>query len=217
MEPLLLVIAPTAPSGYVLSATEVFALLFLMLGPLKIIGPFFVQTREQAPAQVRELAFKVFALAVVSVVAGGWIGARLLDKWQVSTTVLQLAAGLIFLLTALQLVLAQYAPAASAPAPTSVMHLLFPVTITPYGMAAVILLLAHASDARRYLIVMLIALLVLVLDCLAMLGARVVMRAIGPVPLQLLGAVLGVLQVALALAILLGALHRAGLLPPLLS
>lgn len=93
------------------------------------------------------------------------------------------------------------------------MHLLFPVTITPHGMAAVILLLAHANDARRYFVVFAIALLVLLLDCLAMLGARALMRAIGPVPLQLLGAVLGVLQVALALAILLGGLHKAGLVP----
>lgn len=213
MVPVLLTVIANAPSGYVLSATEVFTLMFVMLGPLKIIGPFFVQTREQTPQQVRALAFKVTALAVLAVIVGGWLGAKLLDKWQVSEAVLQLAAGLIFLLAALQMVLAQYAPAAAAPAPGSMMHLLFPVTITPHGMAAVILLLAHANDARRFFIVLAITLLVLLLDCLAMLGARALMRAIGPVPLQLLGAVLGVLQVALALAILLGGLHRAGLAP----
>jgi len=213
MQPLLLIVAPPVHAGYALSPAELFTLMFVMLGPLKIIGPFFLQTREQTPAQVRALAFKVSALAVLAVIAGGWIGALLLDKWQVSEGVLQMAAGLIFLLAALQMVLAQYAPAAGAPAPGSFMHLLFPVTITPHGMAAVILLLAHANDARRYFVVFAIALLVLLLDCLAMLGARALMRAIGPVPLQLLGAVLGVLQVALALAILLGGLHKAGLVP----
>ena len=217
MPPLLLTVVAPAHAGYALSAAQVFTLFFVMLGPLKVIGPFFLHTREQTPAQVPALAFKVCALAVLAVSIGGWIGARLLDKWHVSEGVLQLAAGLIFLLSALQMVLAQYAPAASAPAPGSMMHLLFPVTITPHGMAAVILLLAHADDARRFFVVLLIALLVLLLDFLAMLGARTLMRAIGPVPLQLLGAVLGVLQVALALAILLGGLHKAGLVPAPLS
>lgn len=56
MEPLLLVVAPMAHAGYTLSATEILAVLFLMLGPPKIIGPFFAQTRDQTPAQRREPA-----------------------------------------------------------------------------------------------------------------------------------------------------------------
>jgi multiple antibiotic resistance protein len=52
---------------------------------------------------------------------------------------------------------------------------------------------------------------VMVLNLLAMLLVRTLMRGIVPIALQILGAVLGVLQVALALNIIISALVRMGI------
>jgi multiple antibiotic resistance protein len=214
--PLLLLVQaasiPEAPPVYRLTLAQVFVFLFIMLGPLKVIGPFAAATRELAPAALRALAVKVFALSVFAVVLGGLLGKGLLAKWQVSTPVLELAAGLIFALVSLQGVLAQYhePSAATEPAGTPrAMHLVFPVNVTPYGIAAVILLLALSADSARMVAILAMAVAMLAFNLLAMLAARVIVHWAG-LPLQILGAVLGVMQVALGLSVMISGLAGIG-------
>ncbi|MBF6024457.1 MarC family protein [Lysobacter niastensis] len=209
----LLQAAAEAPQAYDLTAENVFLAFFIMLGPIKAIGPFFAATRELDPGKLRALAFKIFVFGVIAVLLAGLVGSAMLRKWQISTPAMMLAGGLIFLLVALQMVLAQYekdppAPAAGGP---QVMHLVFPVTVTPYGVAALICLMALSGSFDRSLTVLGLALGVMVLNLLAMLAVRPIMRWVGPVPLQILGAVLGILQVALALQIIVRALQKLGL------
>ncbi|MDR0184233.1 MarC family protein [Lysobacter arvi] len=196
---------------YALGAPEIFTLFFIMLGPIKVIGPFFAATQGMERAALRRLAVRVTAISAISVVLGGWIGALLMVKWRISVPVMQIAAGVVFLLAALAALFGQYrapAPAGTVPAQDGAMHLAFPVTVTPYGIAAVILLCASSHDATRMWLVMGLALGVIVLDLLAMLAAAWFMRHVGVVPLQILGAVLGVLQVALALTILVNGIQK---------
>ena len=206
------VTVPALPElpAYRLTPANIFLVFFIMLGPLKVIGQFAVATRELAPAALRALAFKIFALSVAAVLLGGLVGSALLENWQISAPVLQLTAGLIFVLVSLQIVLSQYheAPVTPTHGP-NLMRLVFPVSVTPYGMAVVIVLLAIAADTNRSLQIMGIAIAVLVLNLLAMLAARFIVRWAG-LPLQVLGAVLGVLQVALGLKILINALAAIG-------
>ena len=137
----------------------------------------------------------------------------MLRKWQITPPIMELAAGLVFLLVALQMVLQQYEPtptptATSTSAKPQLMHLVFPVT--PYGVAAVITLMALSGSLARSLQVMGLAVAVMVLNLLAMLFVRPIMHGLGMVTLQLLGAVLGILQVALALQIMHTALLTLG-------
>lgn len=200
---------PATDQPYLASAANIFVILFIMLGPLKVLGPFFQATREMEATAARALAWKVFGLSAASVLLAGPAGTFLLHNWQISDPVMQLAGGLIFLLVALQLVLAQYEPPVPA-ADTGVMHLVFPVTVTPYGVAAVIAMMALSATTSRALVVLGLALAVIALDLLAMLFVRRIMRSIGPIPLQILGAVLGVLQVALAMQFIVDALRDLG-------
>ena len=89
------------------------------------------------------------------------------------------------------------------------LRLTFPLVVTPYGIAALIAVLATASIDNPSAVTGIYALLVLVmvLDLLAMLFIREIMR--GPVLLilQVLGAVLGVLQVGLAVQIIIRGLR----------
>jgi multiple antibiotic resistance protein len=88
----------------------------------------------------------------------------------------------------------------------------FPTVVTPYGIAALIALLAATSQSVSGTMIWGILFGVMVLNLIAMLCAHAVMHGAFLLGLRLLGAVLGVLQVALAVQIMLLALQKLGAL-----
>jgi multiple antibiotic resistance protein len=207
--------APEASA--LLGLGAVFTLLFVTLGPVKILGPFAQLTRDADEAKVKQIAVRAFPLAVVAVVAGGFAGRALLGNWGISIPALMLAGGIIFFLVGLNLVLEQYQPAPAAPplpaAPmAAALRLAFPTVVTPYGIAAVIALLVNSPDAARTASVVVILIGVMVLNLLAMLYSRRLMGGATVMALQIFGAVLGVLQVALAVQLILRGLRELGVL-----
>jgi multiple antibiotic resistance protein len=212
---------PEASESIALSLGQIFTFLFVMLGPFKLLGPYMHLTAHLDAAVVRQVAFRAFGIAVVAVIAGGLFGRSLMHQWTVSVPAMILAGGLIFLLVGLHLVLQQYEPpqgpaARSADPPVSAfaaaMRITFPIIVTPYGVAALIVLLATSPDMASTVRILGIAMIVMVLNLLAMLNVRRIMAGGTVVALQILGAVLGVLQVALAVQLILRALARLGVL-----
>ena len=131
---------------------------------------------------------------------------------------LQIAGSIVLFLVALQMVMAQYEgpPAAGGQPPTPTMSLAmtplaFPTIVTPYGIAVLIIFLVLSPGLDYSLKVMGALTLVMVLNLLCMLYARQILKAIGVATLQILGAVLGVLQIALAMEYLLHAMIILGL------
>jgi len=196
---------------------EIFTLMFVTLGPLKLLGPFAQQTRDLDQAALRRLAFRVLVVALIAVVAGGLLGRSLLLSWNVSIPALLIASGIIFFLVALKIVLEQYEPAHATPSPlpaapmAATLRLTFPLVVTPYGIAALIALLASTSHGTRIELIFGILFGVMVLNLLAMLFARQLMQGVMVFVLQLLGVVLGVLQVALAVQFVIAGLQRLGI------
>jgi multiple antibiotic resistance protein len=200
---------------------EIFTLFFVMLGPLKVLGPFVHRTRGLDDATVKQIAFWTFIVATLAAVLGGFLGRTLLYKWHVSTAALLLAAGIVFLLVALQQLLEQYQAAQPAPAPEPLpaspiaagTRLVFPMVLTPYGIAAVIALLAASEGSGRTVTILGLIVIVMVLNLIAMLFAR---RILGVgftvIVLQVVGSVLAVLQVALAVQVILNGLQRLGVI-----
>jgi multiple antibiotic resistance protein len=117
-----------------------------------------------------------------------------------------ISAGLILFVVALRQVLQQYdaSVAISDPLPASppmaaASRIAFPLIITPYGIAAVIVLLAESSSMTRTGMILGLLVIILCLDLLAMSFARRILTAQVLLILQIFGAVLAVLQVALAI------------------
>lgn len=191
----------------------IFTLFFVTLGPIKLLGPFAQQTRELSPGVLRAIALRVFVIGLIAVLAGAYLGTALADKWRVSTAALEITAGLILLLVAMRLVMQPYEPSQAPPPPlpaapmAATLRLTFPLVVTPYGIAAVIAVLDSSVDPKMVSGVYLILVVIMLLNLLAMLFARDIVR--GPVLLilQVLGAVLGVLQVGLAVQIIIRALR----------
>ena len=198
---------------------EIFTLFFVTLGPLKVLGPFALQTRGLEPAALRSVAIRVFVLSLAALAMGGWVGRSLVHSWHVSMPALLIAMGIIFFLVALRVVLEQYEPSHDAvPAPlppqpmAAALRLTSPTVVTPYGVAALIALLAATGDTVREEMIWGILFGVMVLNLLAMLFAHAVMHGAPLLGLRLLGAVLGVMQVALAVQIILRAFEDLGVL-----
>src|SRR5262245_35962936 len=205
-------------ADYLLGAGELFTLFFVTLGPIKLLGPFARATAALSDAELRAMALRTAALAVVIAIAGGFLGRAMLASWMLPVFTLRLTTGLILFVVAFRLVMQPYdAPAPNSPPgapqerPTA-MTLVFPMVLTPYGIAAVIVLLAisHGSERSGLIVAVLVA--VMLLNLLAMAFVRPILATGAPV-LQAVGAVLGVLQVALAVQIILTALRGLGVLP----
>ena len=204
---------------------HVFTYFFLMLGPLKVIGPFVKLTAGTDPGFQRMLALRAFAIACGAGLVAAVVGQKLLQSWDVSVPALLLAAGLVLLLVALQTVLRQYQPGPS-PSPVdepvtphapslglALAPLAFPTIVTPYGSAVLILLLAASVEIGRDLAILGVFVTIMVLDLLAMLFAHRILKLVGTTPLAVLGAVLGVLQIALAMQMLVVAGKLLRLVP----
>jgi len=201
--------------GYQLGAGEVFTLLFVMLGPLKLFGPFARATAGLDAANLRALAVRTVAIATTIAVVGGFVGWAMLESWKIPVMVLRLAGGMILFAVAFRMVLQPYEnptpPSPASGGPPTAMWIVFPMVITPFGIAAVIVLLAMSQGADRTALVLGLLLLVMALNLLAMVFVRPLLRVLA-VPLQAVGAVLGVLQVALALQFILTALRGLGVI-----
>ena len=195
---------------------EIFTIFFITIGPLKLLGPFVQWTHGLDDAVVRQIAVRAFLLATISAIAGGFLGAMLLNSWHVSIGAMVITAGLVFLLVGLRQILEQYEPPhapdpnlpALPAAPTAAaLKLLFPIVLTPFGIAAVIVLLALSPGVERTGLIVGMVVVVMLLNLVCMLFARRIMVGATIVVLQILGAVLGILQSGLAVQIMLRGLR----------
>lgn len=200
-----------------LGPAEIFTIFFITIGPLKIFGPFVQRTHGLDDAAVRQIAVRAFLMATISVIAGGFLGAVLLANWHISIGAMVIAGGLVFLLVGLRQLLEQYEPPhaldANIPAlpasPTAAaLELLFPIVLTPFGIAAVIVLLALSTESGRTETIVGMVVVVMLLNLVAMLLARKILVGATIVILQILGAVLGILQAGLAVQIILRGLRE---------
>jgi multiple antibiotic resistance protein len=190
----------------------IFSFSFLMLGPIKIVGPFAKITHGADATLTRNLAIRAIFFASLALLVAAVAGEAFLRSYTIPIPVLVLAAGIVLFLVALQGILQQFAPPAHpagepASTPTLAMAITpiaFPTIVTPYGIAAVIVFLALSPDNGTKLKIGAILLVVMALNLMAMLLARSILRVMGLV-LQILGAVLGIIQVAIGLDLIVTA------------
>ena len=198
---------------------QVFLFLFLMLGPVKILGPFSQITRGADAVLVRQIAGRATLFSCAALITAAIIGESQLDSYGIPVPALALAAGIILFLVALIGILHQFAPAhqesEGAPAPpplrVAMTPLAFPTIITPYGIATFVVLLALSPTRESQFSIAALAALVMLLNLLVMLASQRIMPVLGII-LPILGAVFGVIQVALGLLIIQNSLHAMQLL-----
>ncbi len=195
---------------------ETFTFLFLMLGPIKVLGPFVKMTEDAEDRFRKQLAIRATIFSCLALAAADLLGERNLRSYGVSLNVLALTGGLVLSAVAFQTILEQFRPVhtdktggETVSLDSAVLHLAFPTIVTPYGIAAVIILTAIASDTSTKIAIFFIALGVLLLDLFAMLIARPLLKWLGA-PLLILNAVLAIIQLAFGAQIIVSSLAAIG-------
>jgi len=186
-----------------LSTMQIFTFLLLMLGPFKIIGPFAKMTKGADPAFTNKLAVRAMVFSTLAVLLAALLGNLILKKFIIPVQILAFTAGLILFLVALLNVIRQFSPndahnEISAPLTMemAIFPLAFPTIVTPYGIAAVIVFIAVAPDLQSKLTTGFIVMGIMAINLILMLITRYVYKYLA-ILLVLLGAILGVIQVAL--------------------
>ncbi|WP_307959724.1 MarC family protein [Sinorhizobium medicae] len=195
-------------------ARKMFFMLFLMLGPIKILTPFVAITSTCDRRRGWQIATRAIIFSAAALAIAGLLGRTMLENFEISLPVLAMTGGIILFLVALRTVLHQ---SSSLPDQTpepgqppdlrlALTPLAFPTIVTPYGIAAVIVFATLAGGRQAEgLTVAAIVLLILAMDWAAMIFAESILRWIGT-SLQVLAVVLGVTQAALGLQIILHSL-----------
>jgi multiple antibiotic resistance protein len=207
-------------------------ILMLMVGPFKVIPGFLRLTAQASEPMRRQIAWNGFLLSTATVLVLALFGYRLLVNFNIPLTAILASAGLVLVLVALRLVLAQYGdddvfgdqsngqgdgPETSRALPRPpenpgldlvLQPLVFPIILTPYGVAVVITMSALVRELKGSPASLIaILLVIMVLNLLAMLYARQILTVIKPRVLQMLGLVLGIIQLSLGITLLFGAVE----------
>ena len=187
------------------AAGKLFPLLFNMMGPIGLI-PVFVRLTADTDQKSRiAMAHRATGLAFVALFLAVFLGAFMLEAWSIGNGSLIFAAGLIVTSTALLPIVSTSGGGASngaaagkqSPEQLAVSPLAFPSMVTPRAVGVLIIFVAFYPTVEGKLTVLGIAALMLGLNLLGMRCAHWFMEKVGMTPLLVLGAVFGVLQVAL--------------------
>jgi multiple antibiotic resistance protein len=197
------------------SLSSIATILFMTIGPLKIIPAFVKLTYQSEPDVVKKLALRAFALSTSAIVVVAVASQNLLDKYNMTLSALIAAAGIVLFLISINMVLSQYATNKSNnvsvppenPLTALISPLTFPTILTPHGIALVMIFMSIAQqvDHNANQILGLI-MIVMIFNLICMLYAKQILNFLKPTVLQVLGLVLGIIQLALAINYILGAI-----------
>ncbi len=186
--------AATVPWG------QIFGLLFMTMGPIRAIAVFSRVGESDTSPGVRALAGKSAALVAGAYLVAAIMGTGALASWGVSFPVLIGAAGFALFALSLQSLLNPVAASSSMdPEKTPAAAIAFPGLFPPIAVTIPLIFSFAFPGTEVKLGIIAMGLGLILLNWLLMLKSKAIINKIGPVPLQLFGAVFGVLQLALGL------------------
>lgn len=190
-------------------AAKLLPLLFNMMGPIGVIPLFAALTAGMEEKARIAMARRASMLSFLALAAAVFLGAAMLEAWSISNGSLIFAAGMIVTLSALGPLVwpgggagAGGAGSPQSPEQLAVAPLAFPGIVNPRAVGLLIIFVAYFPALSGKLTVLAVAAFMLLLNLLAMRHAQWFMTRIGMTPLLILGAVFGVLQVALGIEML---------------
>ena len=117
---------------------QIFAFLFLMLGPFKIIGPFTKITQGADPLLIRQIAFRAIIFSSIALLLAAFLGARIMSNFNIPLPILAISGAMILFLVAILNIIKQFAPISAQEenvvVPTlnmAINPLAFPTIVTP--------------------------------------------------------------------------------------
>ena len=195
-----------------ISLKNIITILFLTIGPLKIIPPFAKLTANADTKLKNRLAFRSFWISTVTIVAVAFIGQGMVANYRVSISALLTAAGLVIAIAAMRSILSQYGkkqdlnPQPEKPSLSmAISPISFPTILPPYGIATVLLIMIVGKRIGTD-VNLILAIIVgfMVLNFICMLSARWILKVSKPSILNVLGIVLSVIQLGIGITWIYG-------------
>lgn len=179
---------------------QLFGLLFMTMGPIRAIAVFSRVGEDDAKPEVKALANRSALLVAAAFVVAVVIGLGALGAWGVSFPVLIGAGGIALFALSLRDLLTPAAPARQMdPTQVDAPTIAFPGLFPPIAVVVPLIFAVAFPGIETKLGILAVGLGLIAVNWLLMLRSKAILRAVGPVPLQLFGAVFGVLQLALSL------------------
>jgi len=197
----------------------IFTICFMLLGPIKIIQPFARLTQGKDRPFKRSVAIKSALIAAIVCIFVVIAGDNLVNKYELSFAALQISGGLVLLLAAMLTIFPRAEPEADTAEDRSTLQVALgfatPVIVPPAGVAAILIFVGFAAKyPGMYQALAVVLAIILVLDLIVMFFNDQIMRIPVLLPaIQLLGAILIFIQVALAIDTILSAIKLLGIIP----
>jgi small neutral amino acid transporter SnatA (MarC family) len=191
-----------------------FGLLFMTMGPIRAIAVFSKVGESDTAPGVRALAGRSALLVAFAFALAVAIGNAVLGAWGVSFPVLIAAGGVVLVALSLQALLVptvQTPPLDPEKVPAAAIA--FPGLFPPIAVTVPLIFATPFPGWETKLGILGLGLGLIAANWLLMLRSKAILAAIGPVPLQLFGAVFGVLQLALGLQFIRDAVAMLGAAP----
>jgi multiple antibiotic resistance protein len=205
---------------------EIILLLLATIGPLKVTIVCAGLTATAPPTFLPKLALRSVLVALIICLVFVVLGEAILDVFKVSVPAFQLGGGLIVLLFALDMVAGKKetpataddglaAPGAAAREPSldlAVCPLAIPLMASVSGLVAIVSLMAQRHDLAAILFLAGIVAAIMGLNYVCLRSCQLLVKWVGPLTLQVVSRIMGVLLVALAFELMLMGLSGVGLI-----
>jgi multiple antibiotic resistance protein len=195
----------------------IFTIFFLTLGPVKIIPAFAKLTQSMPLKFKREVALKGILIATAICLYVALLGEGILRNYEISLEALEIAGGLVLLISALIAIFPILQPRNPTRSQPTALQLAIspvasPIVVPPVGIAAILIFIMLAPRYPGINFAVTRALLImLVLDFLVMFFIDKIVKVPGlMLLLQVFGSVLVFVQVALAIETILDAFRSLG-------
>lgn len=196
----------------------VFTILFMLIGPIKLIPTFSGLMKGADIRFKRDVAIKAALTASVLCAFTALGGGSILAKYNISLDALRIAGGLVLLLAALQVIFHKAPPPSPRPDNATAIQLAvspvaMPMIVPPAGIAAILIGMTLAQQNPGLGLAFAVCLAIMMaLDLLVMLFIDRIMKPGLMVVLSLLGFVLIFVQAALAIEVILNGLKGLGVI-----
>jgi multiple antibiotic resistance protein len=178
-------------------------LLFTLVGPVKAMPTFYGMTATMEPRARNALALKAAALGALGIAIAAAMGKAKIEKIGISREALGAATGLVLAIVGLMPLVGFDSSPAKSKSPPDAMGLAFPILVPPYAFGLIVLIGLYLPTRAGAIGIIALGIVLMAINAVAMIIAPPIMRRTGSSPLRLLGAVFGILQLALGVQMLL--------------
>ncbi len=197
---------------------EIALVMFVGMGPIKVLVFYLGAIRDATPAVAREVALRAVMTATITALALVVVGSGLMRLLHFSNEALIVAGGMVLLAYGLQMVLVTTpgGPQDAAPSHAELMRMAIypmgvPLILNPAGVAGATIFSAEAANLGDLGVVVVVVIALAVLDLVVLLVVRPIGQRLGPEAIIVLEKLLGVLLVAVAVELILIGLGQLGI------